>query len=157
MSAPCREGVRSSNEKSLPLLGLIAHKLTRRICGFGQAGGGRGTGIEPSPRRPTWRKVTQRSALVTLLAGVRQRRSASRASGGPKHLYRPESRDVQSGHPSDERFAAGDRDRRPRCVARHRIGQHHVGGRKFRWLSSSFERHLLSEVPDGILRHCGRN
>jgi hypothetical protein len=25
-----------SNEKSLPLLGLIAHKLTRRICGFGQ-------------------------------------------------------------------------------------------------------------------------
>jgi hypothetical protein len=39
ISAPCREGVRSSNEKSLPLLGLIAHKLTRRICGFGQGGG----------------------------------------------------------------------------------------------------------------------
>src|SRR6202521_6079755 len=33
MSALCREGVRSSNEKSLPLLGLIAHKVTRRICG----------------------------------------------------------------------------------------------------------------------------
>jgi hypothetical protein len=40
MSALCREGVRSSNEKSLPLLGLIAHKVTRRICGFGQGGGG---------------------------------------------------------------------------------------------------------------------
>ena len=53
MSAPCREGVRSSNEKSLPLSGLIAHKLTRRICGFGQGGGARGTGVEPSPRRPT--------------------------------------------------------------------------------------------------------
>jgi len=39
MSAPCQEGVRSSTEKSLPLLGLIAHKLTRRICGFGQGGG----------------------------------------------------------------------------------------------------------------------
>jgi hypothetical protein len=39
MSALCREGVRSSNEKSLPLLGLIAHKVTRRICGFGQGGG----------------------------------------------------------------------------------------------------------------------
>jgi hypothetical protein len=49
MSAPCRAGVRSSNEKSLPLLGLISPKLTRRVRGFGQDGGGRGTGIEPSP------------------------------------------------------------------------------------------------------------
>ncbi len=30
---------RVQNEKSLPLLGLIAHKVTRRICGFGQGGG----------------------------------------------------------------------------------------------------------------------
>src|SRR4051812_35850970 len=39
---PCREGVRSSNGKSLPLLGLIAHKLTRRTYGFGRGGGARG-------------------------------------------------------------------------------------------------------------------
>jgi hypothetical protein len=52
MSARCREGVQSSNEKLLLLLGLNAHKLMRRICGFGQGGGGRGTGIEPSPRSP---------------------------------------------------------------------------------------------------------
>ena len=58
MSASCREGVRSSNEKLLRYWRLIAHKRTRRICGFGQGGGGRGTGFEPSPRRPTWPKVT---------------------------------------------------------------------------------------------------
>src|SRR6266850_295577 len=39
ISAPCREGVRRSNEKPLPLLGLIPHKLKRRIYGFGQGGG----------------------------------------------------------------------------------------------------------------------
>jgi hypothetical protein len=39
MSGLCRLGVRSSNEKSLRLLGLIAHKFTRRIRTFGQAGG----------------------------------------------------------------------------------------------------------------------
>ena len=39
MSAPCREEIRSANEKSLPLLGLIAHKLTRRTYGFGRGGG----------------------------------------------------------------------------------------------------------------------
>jgi hypothetical protein len=52
MSGLCRLGVRSSNEKSLRLLGLIANKFTRRIRGFDQGGGGRGTGIEPSPRSP---------------------------------------------------------------------------------------------------------
>jgi hypothetical protein len=50
MSAPCREGVRSPNETSLLLLGLIANKIARRINGFGRVGGGRGTGVEPSPR-----------------------------------------------------------------------------------------------------------
>jgi hypothetical protein len=40
-------GVRSSNEKSLLLLGLVARDFTRRICSLGQSGGGRGTGIEP--------------------------------------------------------------------------------------------------------------
>jgi hypothetical protein len=54
MSGLCRLGVRSSNEKSLWLLGLFAHKFTRRIHTFGQAGGGRGTGIEPSPRAPEY-------------------------------------------------------------------------------------------------------
>ena len=42
MSQLCRSGVRSSNEKSLLLLGLTANKFTRRIHGFGQAGGARG-------------------------------------------------------------------------------------------------------------------
>jgi hypothetical protein len=53
MSAPCRKGVRSSNEKSLPLLSLIAHKLTRRICGFGQGGEGEelGSNLLPVPGR----------------------------------------------------------------------------------------------------------
>jgi hypothetical protein len=71
MSAPCRVGVRSSNEKSLPLLGLIARKITRRIRGFGQGGGGRGTGIEPSPRSPTWWKVIQRKAVARLAVSRR--------------------------------------------------------------------------------------
>lgn len=62
MSPPCREGVRSSNEKSLPLLGLIAYKLVRRTCGFGQAGGGRGARIEPSPRNQEYCMGLQRSS-----------------------------------------------------------------------------------------------
>src|SRR6266852_5754599 len=47
-----RLGVQSSNEKSLLPLGLTANEFTRRIRCFGQTGGGRGTGIEPSPRSP---------------------------------------------------------------------------------------------------------
>jgi hypothetical protein len=39
MSAACQERVQSSNGKSLPLLGLIAHILTRRRYGFGRCGG----------------------------------------------------------------------------------------------------------------------
>jgi hypothetical protein len=39
ISRLCRPGVRSSNEKSPLLLGLIANEFTRRIHGFGQAGG----------------------------------------------------------------------------------------------------------------------
>jgi hypothetical protein len=54
ISRPCRSAVRSSDEKSLLLLGLIANKFERRTHGLGQAGGGRGTGIEPSPRRPEY-------------------------------------------------------------------------------------------------------
>jgi hypothetical protein len=34
-------------------IGLIANNLAQRTAGCGQAGGGRGTGIEPSPRKPT--------------------------------------------------------------------------------------------------------
>jgi hypothetical protein len=71
MSAPCRLEVRSSNEKSLLLLGLIANKFARRIHGFGQAGGGRGTGFEPSPRGPAWRKVTQRTPPISALSSRR--------------------------------------------------------------------------------------
>ena len=32
--------------------GLIANNLVQRIEGWGQAGGGRGTGLESSPRSP---------------------------------------------------------------------------------------------------------
>jgi len=42
ISRLCRPGVRSSNEKSPLLLGLIANEFTRRIHGFGQAGGAKG-------------------------------------------------------------------------------------------------------------------
>jgi hypothetical protein len=52
ISQLCRSGVRSSGLKSPLLLGLIANKFRRRIQSFGQAGGGRGTGVEPSPRTP---------------------------------------------------------------------------------------------------------
>jgi hypothetical protein len=46
----CRSEIRSSNEKSVLLPGLFAREFTRRIRRLGQAGGGRGTGFEPSPR-----------------------------------------------------------------------------------------------------------
>jgi hypothetical protein len=39
--------------KSLLLLSLIANEFARRIHGLGQSGGGRGTGIEPSPGTPS--------------------------------------------------------------------------------------------------------
>jgi hypothetical protein len=42
MSRLCRLEVRSSNEKSLLLLGLIANKFAQRIQGCGQAGGAGG-------------------------------------------------------------------------------------------------------------------
>ena len=64
MSQLFRSGVRSSNEKTLLLLGLTANKFTRRIHGFGQAGGGRGTGVEPSPRKPAQWKVVQRTRVL---------------------------------------------------------------------------------------------
>jgi hypothetical protein len=35
-------------------IGLIANNLVQRIEGCGQAGGGRGTGVEPSPRSPAY-------------------------------------------------------------------------------------------------------
>jgi hypothetical protein len=47
-SAPCREGVRSSNEKSLPLLGLNRSETLAENMRPRRGGGGRGTGIEPS-------------------------------------------------------------------------------------------------------------
>jgi hypothetical protein len=66
MSRPCRLEVRSSNEKSLLPLGPIANKFAQRINGFGQAGGGRETGIQPSPRKSAWRKLIQRTAASGL-------------------------------------------------------------------------------------------
>ena len=77
MSAPCREGVRISNEKSLPLLGLIAHKLTRRICGFGQGGGGRGAGIRTFS---AWH-VAVKGAHVRNSRGAADRRDLANAVG----------------------------------------------------------------------------
>ena len=52
MGGPCRVEVRNPNQKSLLKLGLISNILARRIEGCGEAGGGRGTGVEPSPRKP---------------------------------------------------------------------------------------------------------
>ena len=37
---------------------LITNILAQRIEGFGEAGGGRGTGVEPSPRPRTQYSVT---------------------------------------------------------------------------------------------------
>jgi hypothetical protein len=45
----CRLEVRSSNQKSLLILGFITNILAQRSDGCDEAGGGRGTGIEPSP------------------------------------------------------------------------------------------------------------
>jgi hypothetical protein len=53
----CRSGVRSSNDKSLLLLGLFAREFTRRIPGLGQAGGGRGTGFKPSPSGTSYEQI----------------------------------------------------------------------------------------------------
>ena len=54
MSRLCQLEVGSSNEKSLLPLGLIANKFGQRIHGSSQAGGGRGTGVEPSPSNPAY-------------------------------------------------------------------------------------------------------
>src|ERR1700704_4261570 len=87
MSAACQERVQSSNGKSLPLLGLIAHILTRRRYGFGRCGGGRGAGLEPSPRRPGWGKVSQRTpGLQPTCQGVAK--TADARKGRRRALYR---------------------------------------------------------------------
>jgi hypothetical protein len=57
MSGICRLEVRSLDEKSLLLLGETAIKRARRINSFRQAGGGRGSGIEPSPRSASYWEV----------------------------------------------------------------------------------------------------
>ena len=57
MSRLCRFEVRNANEKTLLLLGLINDALGRRTTRFGQAGGGRATGIQPSPRGPVYPRV----------------------------------------------------------------------------------------------------
>lgn len=53
----------------------------------------------------------------------------------------------------DDRFAAGNCNRRARDVTRHWIGQHDVGGREFGGLAWALRRYLLAEVPDVLLRH----
>jgi len=59
-----RSGVQTSNEKPLLLWGLIANKFARRIHGFGQAGGGRATGIQPSPGRSGYFGALQRQFVL---------------------------------------------------------------------------------------------
>src|SRR5258708_4940824 len=63
----------------------------------------------------------------------------------PLAMWRPAQR-------SDKRLAAGDRDRRSRDVARHRVGQHDVSGREFGRLTGPLHRNLLAEILDGIFR-----
>ena len=45
-------GSRDLNQKLLLIVGSVANILAQRTGGRGEAGGGRGTGIEPSPRNP---------------------------------------------------------------------------------------------------------
>src|ERR1019366_4821211 len=61
----CRSKVQNSNWKWLRLLGSIANEVAWRTHDLGQAGGGRGTGVEPSPRTPTQCIVTQRRVAAT--------------------------------------------------------------------------------------------
>jgi hypothetical protein len=68
----CRLEIRNSNRKSLLILGLIANILAQRTGGCSEAGGGRGTGIEPSPlipeqsRGPRRTRLQKRGAVGTL-------------------------------------------------------------------------------------------
>jgi hypothetical protein len=48
MSRLCQSGVRRSNEKSRPLLGLFACEFARRVCDLGQLA--EGEGFEPAVR-----------------------------------------------------------------------------------------------------------
>ena len=48
MGGLCRLIVRNSNQKSRPILGLVANNLAQRKGGRGEAGGGRGPGIQHS-------------------------------------------------------------------------------------------------------------
>jgi hypothetical protein len=50
--------------ESLLIMGLIANNVAQRLDDCGQAGGGRGTGIEPSPPRKV---APRRSFFVRLL------------------------------------------------------------------------------------------
>jgi hypothetical protein len=49
-----RSAVQSSNWKWLRILGFFANEIPRRKQCVGRSGGGRGTGVEPSPRRPEY-------------------------------------------------------------------------------------------------------
>jgi hypothetical protein len=67
MGGLCRLDVGNLNQKSLVIVGSIANILAQRTGGCGEAGGGRGTGVEPSPSGRAWWKATQRTAPVTAL------------------------------------------------------------------------------------------
>jgi hypothetical protein len=75
MSAPCRVGVQSSNEKSLLLLGLIANEFARRTHGLGRSGGAReirtrGTASHStSARRPPFPPKIPKCHLAWRLGG----------------------------------------------------------------------------------------
>ena len=59
-------GVRSPDEKSLLLLGLIAREFARRTHSLGQAGGGRETRIELSPQPPDKCQLGGRGTRIEL-------------------------------------------------------------------------------------------
>src|ERR1700694_3644793 len=97
------------------------------------SGRGRGTGIEPSPRRPTWKKVAQRMAPVTA-AQSRGRLEAEAQKGrqpalpwGPNtapvsDCVHPENHEASSFRPpllviAEDRAAyANHQKRRPRSM-----------------------------------------
>jgi hypothetical protein len=80
MSAPRREGVRSSNEKSLPLLGSIAHKLRGEYAASAKVAEGEELGsnlLHVGQRTPvgsggrgSWQRRGQRRLNERIAAGL---------------------------------------------------------------------------------------
>lgn len=94
----CRSGVRSSNEKSLLLLGLIAREFARRICGRGQSGGAKGIRTDTVVRQATQCRSNPVSGRSLPKTGVFQ------MHGRDYRQFRPENPESRS-QETDRKFA----------------------------------------------------